>query len=157
VAGVLVVVAGSAGGGPGRNPLLGAALMFGAVLTWGVYTVLAKRLADTDPYLLTAYSAVLGTLFLAPVALWELHGLPPVTPAPADWLRLLYLGTLSSAFGYFLYNWSLAHLNAGQTANFVNLMPIVGLIIAVVFLGEPLVPLQLAGGAVVLAGVWLAT
>lgn len=159
IAGVLVVVAASPAVGPSaaRNPLLGAALMSGAVLVWALYTVLAKRQAHTDPYLLTAYSAVLGTIFLAPLALIELRGQPLPNLGPADWMRLLYLGTLSSAIGYFLYNWSLTHLNAGQTANFVNLMPIAGVVIAVLFLGEHVVPWQIAGGAVVLVGVWVAT
>jgi drug/metabolite transporter (DMT)-like permease len=157
VVGVVVVVAGSPASGEARNPLLGAALMFGAVLVWALYTVIAKRLAQTDPYLLTAYSAVLGTMFLAPLALIELRGHPLPTIGLADWLRLLYLGTLSSAIGYFLYNWSLTHLNAGQAASFVNLMPIAGIVIAILFLGEHVVALQIAGGAVVLAGVWLAT
>jgi drug/metabolite transporter (DMT)-like permease len=161
VLGALLIVAGAVARAPaagqGRNPLLGAALMFGAVLVWAVYTVLAKQLAHTDPYLVTAYSAVLGTILLAPIALLELHGQPLPALGLADWLRLLYLGILSSAFGYFLYNWSLAHLSAGQTANFVNLMPIAGVAIAVLFLGESVSLIQLMGGAVVLIGVWLAT
>ena len=157
VLGALLIVASAPAAGQGRNPLLGAALMFGAVLVWAVYTVLAKQLAHTDPYLVTAYSAVLGTIFLAPIAWVELRGQPLPVLGLADWLRLLYLGILSSAFGYFLYNWSLAHLSAGQTANYVNLMPIAGVAIAVMFLGESVVPWQLAGGAVVLAGVWLTT
>ncbi len=151
VLGVLLVVASAPATGQGRNPLLGA------VLVWALYTILAKQLAQADPYLVTAYSAVLGTLLLAPVAMFELRGHPPLTPSAADWLRLLYLGTLSSAFGYFLYNWSLTQLKAGQTANFVNLMPIAGVAIAIVFLGETVLPIQLVGGAVVLAGVWLTT
>jgi drug/metabolite transporter (DMT)-like permease len=91
------------------------------------------------------------------MALLEMGGHPFPTLGLADWLRLLYLGTLSSAFGYFLYNWSLAHLKAAQTANFVSLMPIAGVAIAILFLGESVVPVQLIGGAVVLVGVWLAT
>jgi len=161
VMGALLIVAVAGAGAPdssqSRNPLLGAALMFGAVLVWAIYTVLVKQLARADPYLLKAYSAVAGTLLLAPVALLELRGQPLPALSGADWLRLLYLGVLSSGFGYFLYNWSLAHLSAGQTANFVNLMPIAGVLIAILFLGEAVVPVQLLGGAVVLAGVWLAT
>jgi drug/metabolite transporter (DMT)-like permease len=34
-------------------------------------------------------------------------------------------------------------------------MPVIGVAVAVLALGEPLVGWQLAGGAVVLAGVWL--
>ena len=157
VLGVLLVAAAAPASNEGRNPLLGAALMAGAVLVWAVYTVLAKQAAQADPFLLTAYSAVLGTLCLAPIALFELRGQPLPALGAADWLRLAYLGTLSSAFGYFLYNRSLAQLDAGQTASFVNLLPIAGVAIAVIFLGEHVLPLQLVGGAVVLAGVWITT
>src|SRR4029079_2671559 len=115
------------------------------------------QLARADPYLVTAYSAVVGTLCLAPIAWFELRGQPLRALRAGEWLRLLYLGTLSSAFGYFLYNSSLAYLDAGQAASFVNLLPIAGVAIAVIFLGESVLPLQLVGGAVVLAGVWLAT
>jgi drug/metabolite transporter (DMT)-like permease len=48
-------------------------------------------------------------------------------------------------------------LNAGQTANFVNLLPIAGVAIAILFLGEAAVPVRLIGGAIVLLGVCLAT
>ena len=157
VVGVVLLVAAVPAGGQGRNPLLGAALMLGAVLVWAIYTILAKRLAQADPYWVTACSALLGTLFLAPVALLELRGQPWPAIGPGDWLALLYLGVLSSAIGYFLYNWSLGQLSAGQAANFVNLVPIAGVVIAVLALGEPLVLLQVAGGAGVLAGVWLGT
>lgn len=157
VLGVLLIVASSPASGQERNPLLGAVLMLGAVLTWAVYTVVAKRLAGADPFLVTAYSAVLGTIFLAPVALLEMGGQPFPTLGLADWLRLLYLGTLSSAAGYLIYNWSLSQLDASQTASFVNLMPIAGVAIAILFLGERVMPLQLIGGGIVLLGVWLAT
>jgi drug/metabolite transporter (DMT)-like permease len=46
--------------------------------------------------------------------------------------------------------------DASQTANFINLTPIIGITIAVVFLGEAVVPLQIFGGLLVLLGVWLA-
>jgi drug/metabolite transporter (DMT)-like permease len=83
-----------------------------------------------------------GSSFAATKA--SLAQVPPITFA---FLRLLYVGVLSSAFGYFLYNWSLGFLSAGQTGNFVNLIPIAGVVIAVLFLGEAVVPAQLVGHA----------
>ena len=38
-----------------------------------------------------------------------------------------------------------------------DLAPIVGVVVAVLFLGEPLIGWQLVGGAVTLVGIWLAT
>jgi drug/metabolite transporter (DMT)-like permease len=54
-------------------------------------------------------------------------------------------------------NWSLTHLDASQAANYVNLLPIVGVAIAVLFLGEGVVPIQVLGGALVVLGVWCTT
>jgi drug/metabolite transporter (DMT)-like permease len=54
-----------------------------------------------------------------------------------------------------LYNYALKYLDASQTANFLNLMPIMGAVIAVLFLGENLTLWQSAGGALVLIGVWI--
>ena len=42
-------------------------------------------------------------------------------------------------------------------ANFVNLTPVVGVICGTLFLDEALVPLQLLGGLLVLAGISLST
>jgi hypothetical protein len=48
-------------------------------------------------------------------------------------------------------------VEAGQAAVFGNLKPLVGLVLAALVLAEPLTAVQLGSGAVVLAGVWLAT
>lgn len=140
-----------------RNPLLGGAIMLGAVGMWAIYTVLAKRLAGADVLDVTAYSTAFGALFLLPLALIESDG--PVLPAISarGWLSIVYLGVLSSATANLLYNRALIHLDANQTATFINLVPIVGVAVAVLFLGEPLIGWQLAGAAVTLLGVWLAT
>jgi drug/metabolite transporter (DMT)-like permease len=73
------------------------------------------------------------------------------------WLAVLYLGLLASATANLVYNWALMLLDASQTATFINLVPIAGVAIAVLFLGEPMLAMQLVGGAVALIGVWLAT
>ena len=98
-----------------------------------------------------------GALFLLPLALIESGG--PMLPSISarGWLSIVYLGVVSSAMANLLYNRSLAHLEANQAATFINLVPIVGVVVAVLFLGEPLIGWQLAGGAVTLLGVWLAT
>lgn len=154
--GVLLVVLSSSPDRDAPRPLLGALFMLSTVFAWASYTVLAKRLAGADQLWITTYTAVAGTLLLVPLVLVE-SGRQSFPPIPiAVWFNVLYLGAISSAGGYLLYNWSLTYLDASQTANFVNLTPVVGVAIAVLFLGETVTPLQLTGGALVLLGVWLA-
>ncbi len=155
--GVALVVVGADSGGNASNPLLGSALMLAAVVGWAFYTVFAKRLAGADQLQVTAYSTVIGALFLVPPVLLELHGRGLPRLSGQDWMSVLYLGGVSTAAGHLLYNRSLAHLDASQAATFINLTPIAGVATAVLFLGEAAAGWQLAGGALVLFGVWLAT
>lgn len=157
ILGVLLVVTINSPGTNAARPLLGNLLMLGTVIVWSLYTVLIKRLASAPQLAVTAYSTLFGTLLLIPAALVELR----VKPAPMltrdVWISALYLGVLGSAGGYLLWNRALTYLDASQAATFVNLLPVIGVTTAVLFLDEPLVSQHLVGGALVLLGVWLSS
>jgi drug/metabolite transporter (DMT)-like permease len=92
----MVVVGGKADGATADASVIGNLLLFGTVLTWSIYTILAKRLADTDFVAVIAAVSVAGTLMLIPAALAE-AATSPATPIARDgWLRIAYLGAFSS-------------------------------------------------------------
>ncbi len=157
LAGVLAVVLAAAPSDSASNPLLGGAIMLGAACMWALYTVLAKGVAGADQLDVAAYSTAFGALFLLPMALVEAGG--PLLPdiSARGWLSIIYLGLFSSAAANLIYNNSLSYLGASQAATFINLVPVVGVVVAALFLGEALIGWQLAGGALTMAGVWLAT
>jgi drug/metabolite transporter (DMT)-like permease len=157
VAGVLLIVARSAPDATARDPLAGNLLMFGSVLVWGVYTMLAKRMADEDPLAVTACVSALGTVLLIPAALAEAAGRPAPAITLANATRIAYLGAVPSAIGYLLYSRALRDLEASQVGTFINLVPVVGVASGVVLLGETMTPLAVVGGALVLAGVWISS
>jgi drug/metabolite transporter (DMT)-like permease len=106
----------------------------------------------------TAYSTVCGTALLAPAAAYELafgSAFTPLAVSVGSWLGLLYLGWVCSALCYLLWNWSLQHLDASQAGNFINVIPVVGVASSALVLGEAVTGSQIAGGALVLVGVWL--
>ena len=157
VIGVVLVGALSPADASARQPLLGNALMVVAVIAWGIYTILSKKLAGADVMAVTFYSTLAGTLLLLPAALIEgWHQPLPVIPA-AVWLSVLYLGILASALSYFWYNRVLNELPASLVGIFINLDPVIGAGIAVIFLHEKITLLQVAGTVLVLAGVWLSS
>jgi len=94
---------------------------------------------------------------LIPFALVEGWGKPLPEISSNGWMAVLYLGILSSAISYILYNQSLQTLTAAQAGNFLNLDPVIGSIIALIFLNESFSTLQYAGGVLVLLGVWLSS
>jgi drug/metabolite transporter (DMT)-like permease len=157
VAGVILIVTRATPGAGARAPLVGNLLMFGTVLVWGVYTMLAKRTAGADALAVMASVAVLGTLILVPAAVIEVARVPTPSISATSWLRIVYLGALPSAAGYLFYSRALRDLDASQVGTFINLVPVVGVLSGVVFLGERITASAILGGALVLAGVWISS
>jgi drug/metabolite transporter (DMT)-like permease len=139
------------------NSLLGNLLALLAVLAWAVYTVLAKSLHRASRLAVTAYSSLAGTILLVPFAAYELQAYPTLAVSPGGWLAVVYLGAIASAAAYLLWNYALRSLDASQAASFINLIPLIGVATATLFLGETLAPGQLLGGALILAGIWLSS
>ncbi len=139
-----------------RNAILGNTLMIFAVLCWGFYTIISKSLQQYDAVQLTAMSTSIGTIGLIPAAAFQLWQHPQWSAISVNgWLSILYLGIFSSAVCYILYNKVLKVLSGVQVGNFMNFDPVVGALIAIIFLGEKVTVWQIAGGVLVLAGVIL--
>jgi drug/metabolite transporter (DMT)-like permease len=157
IVGVLVVFAGSGTQSldAAPAPVLGNMLMFASVVCWGLYTAIAKRVAQFDPLLVTTSVTGIGALLLVPFVMIELWGRPLPQPSAGALLGVAYLGVFASSAGYFLYNFALKQMAASQVGVFTNLIPIVGVLTGVVVLGEPLSWQALVGGAIVMLGVWL--
>ncbi len=153
VVGVYFVVR-SPGASLASGSLTGDLFMFGACLAWVAYMLVSKNLHRRFSDLaITSYQSLFGTLFLIPLALLEYRQWVPVTPAAG--LNLLYLAVFSSALGNFLYMFGLSRLGPVAVSPYINLIPVVGVLGGVALLGESITPLQIAGGIVIVAGVFM--
>jgi drug/metabolite transporter (DMT)-like permease len=70
-------------------------------------------------------------------------------------VSLIYLGVLGTALAFVWYYMSVKKLGASVTSIFNNLVPVFGVAISVLLLGEPLLWSMLVGGAVTIFGVLL--
>ncbi|WP_129644394.1 DMT family transporter [Peristeroidobacter agariperforans] len=157
IVGVGLVALGAESDNSSPQPLLGAVWMIGAVLSWAAYTIFAKRLADVDQAVTIALVSVFGTLMLVPLAAIELAHAPWQAPSTQAWLGVIFLGVAASALAYIAYGYALRELEANLVGAFINLDPLVGVLTAVLFLGEILHSGQMLGGVIALAGMWLAS
>lgn len=136
--------------------LTGDLLLFLAVLTWAVYTIISKRLlARYSPLYVTGAALGLGSLLFIPIGMpWALRqdfgGV-----SHAGWGALLYITVLTSVFGYLIWSWGLSRLEASKVAVVSNFQPVIAALLSWAFLHEPLTVRFFAGTAVVIAGVLL--
>jgi drug/metabolite transporter (DMT)-like permease len=82
------------------------------------------------------------------------HFRPAEVPLSA-WLSVTYLVTLGSLLGYSAFTWLLQVRPATQVSTHAYVNPVVAVLLGVIFAGEKLTWLQLAGLMVILASVLL--
>jgi drug/metabolite transporter (DMT)-like permease len=71
------------------------------------------------------------------------------------WFALLFLGVLGTALAHWFWQEGVARIGAARAGTFLYLEPLATTALAVPYLGEPLTMATVAGGSLVLAGVWL--
>ena len=136
--------------------LLGDALGVVTAMFYAWYILAVKGLRDRGAATLQvmAVTTTLTALILLPVALAS--GEPMLPSSAYGWWVLLGLALISHAAGQGLIAYALAHLPAPFSSVGLLLQPVVAAFFAWVLLSEPVVALQIAGGLVVLAAIWLA-
>ena len=147
----------------GSERLAGASFgPFGLVVLaaafWGAGNVLAKTVGKVDMLAFTIWSSLAPPLPLLLLSL-AVDGPAPLIGLQHPSLKLIasvlvvaYAGTV---FGYGLWARLLAHYSAATVAPFALLVPIVGMIAGALVFGEPMRPVELAGGVLVMAGLAL--
>jgi drug/metabolite transporter (DMT)-like permease len=133
-------------------------VMFAASLvSFGLYSALMPRRPVTHPLSFMCFTTCCGALLLLPFSIFEFS-----TGATLKF-DLLTLGTLAyilifpSTLAYLFFNRGLALIGPNRAAPFFHLVPVFGSAMAILLLGEQLKPFHLAGYALVLAGVVIAS
>jgi len=136
--------------------LAGDALGVVTAMFYAGYILAVKGLRDRGETTLhlMAVTTTITALFLLPVALASGE---PMLPASAfGWWMLAGLALISHAAGQGLIAYALAHLPAAFSSVSLLFQPVMAALFAWALLSEGLVPLQVLGGLVVLAGIYLA-
>lgn len=127
-----------------------------STVSWALYTIYGRTFVSRhDPAVVTAHVLGMAAILCAPFFVMR-HGWAQLSAlSPMGWVCLLYLGIACSGLAFMLYYGALEHLEASQVAAFIYVEPLIAQALSVIFLGEPLTASLLAGGAAILAGVWL--
>jgi drug/metabolite transporter (DMT)-like permease len=134
--------------------LVGDGLMLLTALCGAIYGVFAQRmLARYSALTVTMYAMLFGTFLLFPAALVE--GLPQAIVRIDEKIAvlILFLGIFGGALGFFLWTFALTRLTPTQVAVYVNVNPMVAIIMGAVLLAEKLTGVFVIGFVAVVVGV----
>lgn len=137
---------------------VGTAWILLAVLCWAIYSALLRLRPDgLSPFGFFALTVLVGVVVLFPFYLQEtLSGRPmPLTLTSVG--SVVYVALFPSILSYLFWNKAIAELGANKSGQFIHLIPVFGITMAILFLGEPLRLFHIGGFLLILGGIWLAT
>jgi drug/metabolite transporter (DMT)-like permease len=160
VLGVLFIIAMSGNLNAGGN-LIGIAVLMGAVISGATYNILSRKLSSHyKPLEITFVMMWVGSICFNTIAVVSsiMQGtLHSYFSGFSSWQAvssILYLGILSSICAFFMLNYMLSKLTASSSAVFSNLTTVISIAAGVFIRHESFYWYQLAGGALIILGVW---
>ena len=157
LSGVLLVIArGDAQRFASLSISQGDGIMFIAVLSWGVYTMILRKFPLKMPTLVSlTVQITLGTLILLPGYLLERHFTGDFTVQPQLLAALFYLAICPSILSYMCWDKGVTLIGAPAAGIFINFIPVFAALLAVLFLGEHFHWYHATGLALLMGGVLL--
>ncbi|HEY4733117.1 MAG TPA: DMT family transporter, partial [Gemmatimonadaceae bacterium] len=153
IAGVALVMAGSARPSNGEPTLLGSVLVFLGVLCWSLYTILLQPYTTrVDVWRLSAITMVGGAVPLMLASAPSIARIDWSNVGPGAWAALLYSSVISMGVAYIFWYRGLRILGPTRTAVYANLQPIVALLAAWAVIGEVPTVFQGVGATTIIAG-----
>jgi O-acetylserine/cysteine efflux transporter len=144
--------------GGGNVTLPGLILVLCGALSWSFGNLVLRRLKGVNTAALFIWASLVPPLpMLAASALWE--GPAPLATIAAlplgGWLAVIYVALVSTVLGFSIWGALLSRHEAAAITPFALLVPVVGLAVAALVLGERVGPGEAVAGLVVMAGLAL--
>jgi drug/metabolite transporter (DMT)-like permease len=127
------------------------------LLIFGAYSVLSLKRPPIHGLSFAAFTFACGSACLIPFLAWELISRPMMELNAANLLSLLYVAVFPSALSYISFNRSVHLIGANRAAPFFHLVPVLGTVMSIIFLGEHPQLFHFIGFALVLTGVFIAS
>lgn len=158
LAGVLVIVArGDPAVLAGLEFNIGDLWILVSVVVWAVYTLMLPRRPDIHPMSFLAAITAFGLAELAPAWLWEMSEGHHVVISLPSLAAIAYTGIFPGFLGFVCWNRGVAEVGPARAGLFIHLMPVFGVVLSTLFLGERPAPYHGLGIVLIFLGIWLNT
>lgn len=142
--------------GKAHPTLMGDFFVLLAALTFSAFTVLNKRVSRSfTAVTVNTFAFVGGGLALLPVTAWQANSVSLSRVSFSAWASVVFMAAFPSVLAYVLYSHVLTFIPASRVSAFSYLQPVVATVLAVPLLDENPTASLIAGGALVLFGVFL--
>lgn len=135
----------------------GDAWILAAVLLNAMYSPLLRRRPAVHPLSFLVAAMGIGSLMMLPFYLWEAGQGAALRGAWTSYAAIAYTAVLPSFVAYLFFNRGVELIGAARAGQSVHLMPLIGTVLAVVFLGERFHLYHAAGILLIGAGIVLAS
>jgi drug/metabolite transporter (DMT)-like permease len=138
-----------------NSPWLGTAILVISALAWALMSVLIKLVPQKYPQLVvTTYAMLVATVIMTPFVVPEIrfeHFSLLLNPVISS--GIFYLGVVSTAFAFFLWNKGMQMVQAGKGGLYFFFQPLVGTLLGWLLLGEQITTTFWIGALLILGGV----
>jgi len=141
--------------GTSDEAMIGVGLIVFAAFMWAVSNIQMKALSQTPPLALHGWMALFAAPMLTGLSfVFETGQVEAVRDANAwVWISVLYMAFIVGIFGYVVWQWLLARHPISLLMPLTLLVPVIGVALSIITLGDPINPQRILGGVITLGGV----
>ncbi|MCM3737532.1 EamA family transporter [Bacillus cytotoxicus] len=136
----------------------GTIILVGAAITWALLSIYVKIVSQRfSSLIITTYAILFAILFITPCMIWELQTYHIQYLNTLLILGIFYLGIVSTAGAFFLWNKGMELMDAGIGSLFFFFQPLVGSFLGWLLLGEELKTTFFIGATLIVVSVLFVT
>lgn len=137
---------------------LGDILIIINSLSYGIYVAISKETITRNGALKsTAWIFIFGSLLCVPLGAYALSATDIAAIPLSIWALIFYIAIVATLLPYLFNAFALARVNPSIVAVYIYLQPLIGFVLAVIFLNEPVDFRVIIAAILIFAGVYLAT
>lgn len=136
---------------------LGDLVIIIAVIVWSFYSVLLRKRPAVHPLSFLAATFAVGVVVIFPIYVAEIASGRMIESRPESWLAISYVCLFPSLIAYLFFNRGVELLGSATAGLFLNIMPVVGALLAALLLSEAIHSFHFLGMLLIGIGILSAT
>ena len=134
----------------------GDLLVLASAFTWGVYSMVNKKISlSYSPLMTILYLFLMMAVIIIPFNLNSETVNSVINLSPIGWMWILFLGIFCSGVAYVIWAQALRDMESAKVGAFLYFEPLVTVIAAWFFLNEEITLLMIFSGLLITAGVFI--